>query len=124
MENLPQCLFQLNEKCRHHAEAEERARKQQSELHTKLNSQNEIARELNERLQKSNEEEAMLQQQIDQLHALNSQERENLRRAQQRSNVNVHLFRKSDFAQQLFLPARYLIFLEFLNYNFKFIGTK
>ncbi|MCP9260054.1 ROCK2 [Dirofilaria immitis] len=78
----------LNEKCRHHAEAEERARKQQNELHTKLNSQSEIVRELNGRLQKSNEEEAVLQQQIDQLHALNSQERENLRRTQQRSNVN------------------------------------
>lgn len=90
-------MFQLNEKCRHHAEAEERSRKQQSELHTKLNSQSEIARELNERLQKSNEEEAVLQQQIDQLHALNSQERENLRRAQQRSNVSVHLFRKPDY---------------------------
>ncbi|VDK62999.1 unnamed protein product, partial [Onchocerca ochengi] len=86
VKELERQIGELNEKCRHHAEAEERARKQQSELHTKLNSQNEIARELNERLQKSNEEEAMLQQQIDQLHALNSQERENLRRAQQRSN--------------------------------------
>lgn len=90
-----QCLFQINEKCRHHAEAEERARKQQSELHTKLNSQSEIARELNERLQKSNKEEAVLQQQIDQLHALNSQERENLRRVQQRSNVIFSLPRNS-----------------------------
>ncbi|VDK71386.1 unnamed protein product [Litomosoides sigmodontis] len=86
VKELERQIAELNEKCRHHAEAEERARKQQSELHTKLNSQSEIARELNERLQKSNEEEIALQQQIDQLHALNSQERESLRRAQQRSN--------------------------------------
>ncbi|KAL3997956.1 Protein kinase domain family protein [Acanthocheilonema viteae] len=86
VKELERQIGELNEKCRHHAEAEERARKQQSELHTKLNSQSEIARELNERLQKSNEEEAVLQQQIDQLHTLNSQERENLRRAQQRAN--------------------------------------
>ncbi|KAK6106474.1 Protein kinase domain family protein [Brugia pahangi] len=86
MKELERQIGELNEKCRHHSEAEERARKQQSELHAKLNSQSEIARELNERLQKSNEEETVLQQQIDQLHTLNSQERENLRRAQQRSN--------------------------------------
>ncbi|CAG9536196.1 unnamed protein product [Cercopithifilaria johnstoni] len=86
VKELERQIGELSEKCRHHAEAEERARKQQSELNTKLNSQNEIVRELNERLQKSNEEEALLQQQIDQLHALNSQERENLRRTQQRSN--------------------------------------
>lgn len=82
-------MLQLSEKCRHHAEAEERARKLQSELHTKLNSQNEVVRELDERLHKSAEEEAGLQQQIEQLRAQNAQERENVRRAQQRSNVSV-----------------------------------
>ncbi|VDN07030.1 unnamed protein product [Thelazia callipaeda] len=86
VKELERQIVELNEKCRHHAESEERCRKQQTELHTKLNSQNELARELTERLQKSNEEEVVLQQQVDQLRTLNSQERENLRRAQQRSN--------------------------------------
>lgn len=110
-------MFQLNEKCRHHAEAEERARKQQSELHTKLNSQSEIARELNERLQKSNEEEIALQQQIDQLHALNSQERESLRRAQQRSNV-IFSVSKIQLHYFLFFSLAFICLNIYLFYNF------
>ncbi|VDN39021.1 unnamed protein product, partial [Gongylonema pulchrum] len=84
LNHISESELELNEKCRHHAEAEERARKQQNELHTKLNAQTEIARELDERLQKNVEEEAALQQQIEQLCAQNVQERENVRRAQQR----------------------------------------
>lgn len=98
--------FQANEKCHIHAEAEERARKLQSELHAKLNSQIEAARLLEERLQKSNEEEAILQTQIEQLQTQNAQERENVRRAQQRANVNTN---KSTLYELTNFPAHYIL---------------
>lgn len=79
---LERQITELTEKCRNYAEGEERARKLQSELHTKLNSQMEIARELDERLRKNTEEEADLQGKIKQLSSEVVTERENARRAQ------------------------------------------
>lgn len=83
-------MFQLTEKCRFHAEGEEKARKLYAEIHTKLNSQLELVRELDERLRKNNEEEISFQEKIEQLCAQNMQERENSRRAQQRLNVFLY----------------------------------
>uniref|UniRef100_A0A915BUU7 Rho-associated protein kinase let-502 n=1 Tax=Parascaris univalens TaxID=6257 RepID=A0A915BUU7_PARUN len=76
---------EISEKCRSLADAEERARKQQTEVHAKLTTQVELCRELEVIVRKAGDEENALQEQLQQLRLQWNQERENARRAEQRA---------------------------------------
>uniref|UniRef100_F1KS86 Rho-associated protein kinase let-502 n=2 Tax=Ascaris suum TaxID=6253 RepID=F1KS86_ASCSU len=76
---------EIGEKCRSLAESEERARKQQTEVHAKLTTQVELCRELEVIVRKAGDEENALQEQLQQLRLQWNQERENARRAEQRA---------------------------------------
>ncbi|VDM38747.1 unnamed protein product [Toxocara canis] len=85
VKELERVNTEVNEKCRSLAECEERARKQQTELHTKLAAQTELSKELEEKLQKAGEYENVVQEQMQQLRVQLNVERDNVRRAQQRA---------------------------------------
>lgn len=80
-------MLKIGEKCRSLAESEERARKQQTEVHAKLTTQVELCRELEVIVRKAGDEENALQEQLQQLRLQWNQERENARRAEQRAAV-------------------------------------